>query len=320
MPHEIESLFLHRNPAWHGLGTILNNPPTSEEALVAAGLNWNVYQSNVLTEDGAIIEGYKANIRDIDNKVLGIVTDKYKVVQNKEAFSFVDHLLGEGVTFESAGSLFGGRKVWLLAILPNKYKVLGDEIAPYLCFVNTHDGSGAIRVVLTPTRVVCNNTLNIALHDAQRSWSCIHVGNIDAKLNEARKTLLLAENYMEKFIMEAERLHNKMFYKDDVEAFLEQLIPLPEDAGKIKEANILSSRENIKTRFYTAPDLKRLENSAWKMLNAVSDFAIHAEPLRKTKTYTENNFDKLLNGHPIIDQAYDIINNMIEGIDFEYIR
>jgi phage/plasmid-like protein (TIGR03299 family) len=314
MAHQLESLFLHRNPAWHGLGTILDNQPTSEEALVAAGLNWNVIQSDVFTADGVVVPGYKANIRDTDKKVLGIVTDRYKVVQNKEAFSFVDHLLGEGVQFESAGSLFGGRKVWMLAILPNKYKVVNDTIAPYLCFVNTHDGSGAIRIVLTPTRVVCNNTLNIALHDAQRSWSCVHLGNIETKLNEARKTLLLAENYMEKFVMEAERLHNKMFYKNDVEAFLEELIPIPDEAGAVKEANIIGMREDIKTRFYSAPDLRKLENSAWKMLNAVSDFAIHAEPLRKTSTYSENNFDRVLNGHPLIDQAYEIINSMIEGV------
>lgn len=312
MAHEIENMFYNREVPWHGLGVRLEDPPTSEEALVASGLDWTVIQKPIYTTTDGVstpISGYRANIRDLDNKVLGIVTDRYKVVQNVEAFEFVDNLLGEGVKFETAGSLFGGQKVWMLAILPNKYKALGDEIAPYLCFTNSHDGSGAIRVILTPTRVVCNNTLNIALKNAQRSWNCVHKGNIQAKLEEARKTLVLAENYMEKFCMEAERLHSKMLYKSDIEAFIEDLLPMPDDAGATKERNILSLRENLSNRFYYAPDMKWMENTPWKMLSAVSDFVCHNPPLRISDTYKENNFDRILSGHALIDQAYDILKD-----------
>lgn len=312
MAHNIETMFYNREVPWHGLGTRLENPPTSEEALVAAGLDWKVIQKPIYTTNDGVstpISGYRANIRDTDNKVLGIVTDKYKIVQNVEAFEFVDNLLGEGVRFETAGSLLGGQKVWLLAILPNKYKAIDDVIAPYLCFTNSHDGSGAIRVVLTPTRVVCNNTLNIALKNAHRSWSCVHKGNIQAKLEEARKTLVLAENYMEKFCMEAERLHSKMLHKNDIEAFIEDLFPLPEESGEIKEKNILSLRDNLYSRFYYAPDLKWLENTPWKMMLAVSDFVCHNPPLRVSETYQENNFNRILSGHALMDQAYDILKD-----------
>ena len=91
------------------------NAPTSEEALIAAGLNWNVVQEPIYTTENEPIKGYKANVRDSDRKVLGVVTDRYKVVQNHEAFSFTDELLGQGVKYETAGSLQEGRKVWLLA-------------------------------------------------------------------------------------------------------------------------------------------------------------------------------------------------------------
>lgn len=92
------------------------------------------------------LEGYKANVRDSDRKVLGVVTDRYKIVQNEEAFSFTDALLGEGVRYETAGSLQGGKSVWLLAHLPHEYIISGERISPYLLFSNTHDGSGAVKV------------------------------------------------------------------------------------------------------------------------------------------------------------------------------
>ena len=100
----------------------------------------------------------------------------------------------------------GGRKVWLLARLPENYQILGDEVTPYLVFSNAHDGSGAIKVAMTPVRVVCQNTLNLALHDAKRIWSTNHTGDMQTKLSEAKKTLLLAEHYMDKLNDEANEL------------------------------------------------------------------------------------------------------------------
>ena len=149
--------------------------------MIAAGLDWNVVQETIYTAENPLISGYKANVRDSDRRVLGVVTDRYKVVQNQEAFAFTDELLGQGVRYETAGSLQDGRKVWLLAHMPHEYIISGERISPYLLFSNTHDGSGAIKVALTPIRVVCNNTLNLALGTAQRSWSMIHTGNIQTR-------------------------------------------------------------------------------------------------------------------------------------------
>lgn len=89
----------------------------------------------------AFISGFKANVRDRDSQVLGVVSDRYKVVQNEDAFAFTDELLGEGVTYETAGSLQNGRRTWILAKLPQRYIIRGDEIDPYLVFMNSHDGS-----------------------------------------------------------------------------------------------------------------------------------------------------------------------------------
>ena len=109
-------------------------------------------------------------IRSTDGSVLGIVSDRYKVVQNEDAFRFTDELLGEGVTYETAGSLQYGRKVWMLARMPQRYIIAGDEIEPYLVIMNSHDGSSGVKVAMTPIRVVCQNTLNLALNSANRIW------------------------------------------------------------------------------------------------------------------------------------------------------
>ena len=173
MAANIESMFYVRETPWHGLGTKVMEAPTSKRALELAGLDWKVVQEPIYTENNELIEGYKANVRDVDRKTLGVVTDRYKIIQNEEAFAFTDELLGEGVRYETSGSLQGGKKVWILARMPQEYIISGERISPYLLFSNTHDGSGAIKVALTPIRVVCNNTLNLALY-SKRSWSMIY--------------------------------------------------------------------------------------------------------------------------------------------------
>lgn len=132
MSADIETMFYTREKPWHGLGIMVNEAPKSEEALRVAGLDWHVNQVPIYTGQGHIVEGYKANIRDTDNKVLGVVTDRYKIIQNKEAFAFTDELLGAGVHYETAGSLQGGRKVWFLARLPREFIISGERISPYL--------------------------------------------------------------------------------------------------------------------------------------------------------------------------------------------
>lgn len=141
---QVESMFSVRKKPWHGLGTIVKEAPDSADAIRLAGLDWTVVQEPIYTNFNKLVEGYRANVRISDRKVLGVVSDRYKVVQNIDAFSFTDELLGKGVRYETAGSLQEGRKVWLLARLPREYIIAGERISPYLVFSNTHDGSGRV--------------------------------------------------------------------------------------------------------------------------------------------------------------------------------
>ena len=307
MAANVESMFYVRETPWHGLGTRVKEAPSSKDALIYAGLDWKVIQEPVYTDSQELIEGYKANVRDSDRRVLGVVTDRYKVIQNEEAFAFTDALLGEGVRYETAGSLQGGKKVWMLARMPHEYIITGERISPYLLFSNTHDGSGAIKVALTPIRVVCNNTLNLALSTAKRSWSMIHTGDIQGKLQEAKDTLLLADRYMDSLGKEFENLRMKSMTDKQVMEYIEVLLPVEEDGTMKQKRNIEHLREDLKMRYFDAPDLQDVGKNAYRFINAVSDFATHAQPLRKTANYKENLFARTVEGNPMIDKAYQMV-------------
>lgn len=307
MSANVETMFYVRNVPWHGLGTRVMEAPASSEALKLAGLDWKVLQEPVYTENGELIRGYKANVRDADRKVLGVVTDRYKVVQNQDAFAFTDALLGQGVRYETAGSLMGGKKVWLLAHMPREYIISGERISPYLVFSNTHDGSGAVKVAVTPIRVVCSNTLNLALASAKRSWSMVHTGDMKSKLEEAKKTLFLADAYMESLGKEFEVLQRQEMTEKKVREYISQLLPADENATDQQKKNMERLREDLTARYFDAPDLKGLGNNAYRFINAVSDFATHAEPLRKTANYKESLFARTVDGNPLIDRAYQMV-------------
>ena len=308
MAANVESMFYVRETPWHGLGTKVLEAPASKDALQLAGLNWRVMQEPIYTAMEELVDGYKANVRDSDRKVLGVVTDRYRVIQNDEAFAFTDGLLGEGVKYETAGSLQGGRKVWLLAHMPREYIISGERISPYLLFSNTHDGSGAIKVALTPIRVVCQNTLNLALAGAKRSWSMIHTGDIREKMQEAKDTLFLAEKYMDELGKEFEALRMKKLTDKQVMEYIEILLPVEDGSTPQQEKNMKRLREDMKIRYFDAPDLQGVGKNAYRFVNAVSDFATHAEPLRRTANYKENLFSRTVDGNPMIDKAYQMVS------------
>ena len=307
MAANVESMFYVRQAPWHGLGICVQNAPSSKDALVMAGLDWEVQQKELRTEDGIPVQGYYANVRSSDDKVLGVVSDKYAVVQNREAFAFTDGLLGTGVRYETAGSLMGGRRVWMLAKLPNEYIVKGDRISPYLVFSNSHDGSGSIKVALTPIRVVCNNTLCLALQTAQRSWSTRHTGDIGDRMEDAKETLFRAVEYMDGLGKEIENLYGIKIPRKQAEEQIKKLIPVPENATALQEKNVVSQRKDIMQRYLSAPDLKDLPENGYRLYNAVSDFANHAKPLRETNSYRENLFARTVDGNPFMDKAHKLI-------------
>ena len=310
MFYSTDEYYSQRNVPWHGLGTPVVGSPTSRDAIIASGLNWKVESKPIYDSNNHIIPGYKANTRNTDMRVLGIVTDKYKIVQNDEAFDFTDSLVNEGMTYETAGALNNGKKIWLLGKMPST-KILSETIEPYICFVNTHDGTGAIKICMTPVRVVCNNTLNFALQNAKRMWSTKHMGNINAKLIEARNTLGLVNDYMDSLSSECDYLASKTLTKDDLLKVFDSIYTIDfskDSARKIK--NINDIKDSL-VSCLNAPDVIPFQNTAYGAMMAITDYADHSIPFRDTKTYSENRWSKIITGHPFVDVMFDGIKRKV---------
>lgn len=286
---------------WHGLGTPVSEAMTSAEAIEKAGLNWNVISTPMFTESKMEIPNYRANIRDIDNKVLGVVSERYQIVQNKDAFDFTDLMIGEGCRYETAGSLFGGKKIFLLA-KTDTVKILDDEVEPYMCFTNNHDGFGSIRCCCTNVRVVCNNTLNLALNTAKRSWSCTHTGNLQSKLSEAQYALELAHNYTTELSKFAERAANFELDEEATRKAIAELFNLNQELSERAQRN----REQAVKDFegcLIMPDITKFNGTAWGFINAASDFAYHRPSSRMTDTWQENKMNQAISSSEFLDRA-----------------
>lgn len=194
----------------------------------------------------------------------------------------------------------------MLARLPQQYIISGEEITPYLVFMNCHDGSGSIKVAMTPIRVVCQNTLNLALATAKRSWSCNHTGDIEGKMDEARATLFYAGQYMTELGKSFDELNKIKLTDGKVIEFVNKLIPENDGASPQQKRNIQRMRDDLKMRYFDAPDLADVGKNAYRFVNAVSDFATHAKPLRERSNYRESLFARTVDGNPIIDKAYQM--------------
>lgn len=305
MPAYVETMFAVREKPWHGLGKIIDEAPTSRDAIEYAGLNWYVESNPIFDVNGNVIKGFKANTRSSDNSVLGVVTDKYKIVQNVEAFDFTDNLIGDEMRYETAGSLRNGKTIWLLGKMPDRY-ICEDKFEPYIVFTNSHDGTGAVKIAMTPIRVVCNNTLNMALRSAKRSWSTKHMGNMTAKLSEARHTLELANEYLDVLAVEADKMANETMTEDVIIKTLDEMFPITEDASDRQKQNVQNAKDGIMICMLR-PDIAKFVNTKWGFINAVSDYVGHSIPARLTSNYQENNWGKIMNGHPILDKAMNLV-------------
>lgn len=307
MPALVETMFSVRQPVWHGLGTIVKEAPTSEEAIKLAGLDWDVVQEEVFTQDGVKIPDAVANVRSDNGSPLGIVGNRYQVVQNVDAFNFTDALLGEGVKYETAGSLRDGKQIWLLAKLPEPYKILGEDVEPFVVFTNAHDGSSAVKVAMTPIRVVCNNTLNLALKKAKRTWSARHTGNFNQKWEQARKTLELADTYMNTLNETMETAYTVKVNDDKLHKLVDDLIPTSDKATDRQKRNQERIKADIVFRYEEAPDLKKMEKTGARFIQAVADTASHIQPARLTQNYQQNFFAGMINGNGLADKALELV-------------
>jgi phage/plasmid-like protein (TIGR03299 family) len=193
------SFFSVKEKAWHNLGQVIQNYPTSSEAIHHAGLDYEVEKRKLFSpgsEDRSIeVPNYFSTVRTDNNAVLGVVGKDYQIVQNRDAFSFFDAIVGgDGMLYETAGALGKGERIFITAKLPDYIRVGKDDlIEKYLFLTTSHDGSGSITAAFTPIRIVCANTLNAALRNQSNTVRIRHTSNAKQRLEQAHKVMEISD-------------------------------------------------------------------------------------------------------------------------------
>ena len=294
MAHELEtqngktSFASFREPAWHGLGTVFTEEKTTAEMLEAANLsNWNVRLEDVnipshLSSDKNYQYVVRTNPTDnTQTDVLGVVGERYHVLQNEDLFSFGDNILDGGGRWETAGSIRGGRVVFGSMALERETVLdpsgVADKVKTYLLINTSHDGSIAIQASITPVRVVCANTLNLALgskrgkrNGVKQSFKIRHTQTANGKVQIARETLGLANAYMDAFDVMAKQMIEKEITAVDFNNIILAAYPKPEkDAkGAIKKwENKVDTINDI----YTGEFNGMIAGTAWGAFNALTE-------------------------------------------------
>jgi phage/plasmid-like protein (TIGR03299 family) len=315
MSHEVESMFYAGEVPWHGLGPAVSEAKSRGEAIRLAGLDWDVALAPV-SVFGNEVQGYRAIVRSSDASVLGIASDKYVPVQNREAFAFVDEAL-DGGRYETAGSLRNGKVVWLLAQL-GEYSVLGDAVRKFLCFTTGHSGDGdaPVRVVPTDTRVVCANTLRMALRDVRSTWTFEHVAGVHDKLKMASETLRRSRDYSVALQRRAEELYKVKVSKPQLDQILEEVFGNEKDeeleGSPVRAKRIVMLKDRLVEVYEQKPDLQNFRGTAWGLYNAFADVAAHARPTyaKDRKKAKERLFLSFLEGNELLKAGQKAIERV----------
>jgi phage/plasmid-like protein (TIGR03299 family) len=206
------SFFSTKEKAWHKLGQIVDRYPTSAEAIKYAGLDYTVEKRRLFTygydtaedtdmdltiERQLTVSNYFATVRTDTDQILGVVGKDYEIVQNCDAFTFFDAIVGGGggILYETAGALGNGERIFITAILPGYIRVGNDDlIEKYLFLTTSHDGFGSITAAFTPIRVVCNNTLHAALNNMSNCIKIRHTESVKERLLQAHKIMGLTNS------------------------------------------------------------------------------------------------------------------------------
>lgn len=323
MSHEIDistgraAVFVTGEPAWHGLGTVIDTAATSRDAIGLAGLDWTVEQWPIQTTDPGALTAidapdHVANVRTDTHAVLGVVGKRYHVFQNREAFDFMDAIVGDKLAmFETAGSLRGGRRIWMLARIPTEYRAGPDDlIKPYVLLINSHDGSTSLRMIPTTVRVVCQNTLNLALNHAApgEGIAIPHRPSLEERVREARQRLGIVAARFDQFDAELHAMLDTPLVTRQVEAYFRDLLPTPAtDRQRQSRDRMLDQfRANFEDDINILPGVA---STAWAAYNAVSQFADHQRNFRgqSAQARAENRLSSVWFGssHRLKQQAYD---------------
>lgn len=313
MAHEVESMMSVGETPWHGLGKVLVSPPNGAEAIKQAGLGWTVREEKLFTADGREVEA-KAIVRDSDDEILGHHVGKnWTPIQNADVFGFFDPLIDAGqAIYETAGSLRGGTRVWALARLGGDDMVIvpkaDDRVRRYLLLSNSHDGTLAVSVGFTPIRVVCANTLRMALDDKKESklLKLLHTKGVKDTLEMVRDAVNVANQRFEATAETYRTLASRNIDATTLEKYVYRVFDSPtpsksKDAIDGLLAKFTRKDQNARARYEAigllfergrGNDLLGVKGTAWAAYNAVTEYLQYERP----RSTAESRLDSLTFG------------------------
>jgi len=317
------SMFYVDEVPWHGLGTPLAGPATSAEAIKAANLDWQVSKQQLFIQQGqghVPIQDRYAVVRppqgsEESNVVLGVVGKEYTPLQNCEAFAFFDHIVGKGAAvYHTAGALGLGERVWILAKLPDTIRVIGDDITDkYLLLANSHDGSSAVQIKFTPIRVVCNNTLTLALGQGD-TLRIPHTKDVRIMLKRTEQALgIINRRYNDiSKVFKAMALHK--LNRERVQKYMALVFPTPRDQSDdyvLKRA--LTNRLFAEMLFDQGVGnrMRGVEGTLWAAFNGVTELINH----RQTKQTDDRRLNSIWfgDGYLAKARAFRVANEFLKA-------
>jgi phage/plasmid-like protein (TIGR03299 family) len=275
---------LRGEPAWHKLGTVFdaNAHITTTEMLEMAHLNdWDVR-----LEELTVPEGYRSTTKqqmvlrtnpfDQGTDVLAIVGNRYNVVQNEHLFAFADNILDGGADWESAGSIKNGKVVFGSLVVPREFTLdpegANDKTKTYLVVHTSHDGSTAVQANITPVRVVCQNTLNMAIHGSKQSFKIRHTATVDGRIDEARRVLGLTFGHMDKFEEMARQMFETAITDAQFDNLVKSIYEEPEQGSAKSAFTVWNDKVDLIHELYSnGITNQNITGTAWGALNALTE-------------------------------------------------
>ena len=293
---------LPRISSWSGIGTTINEK-TVDAALEKAKLNYTVEKETLWLADKTKIEDMVANTY-LDEKghkhILGIVGDKYEVVQNRDGFAFVDYI-SDGLKFVKGGMTHTGM-VYLIAELPS-VDILGDKFNPYVIFRNSFNGKYQLSAAITPLRVVCQNQFNFAFKHTANTINIRHSARVGERMEEAKEVLRGVAIYMGHLNEVAKQFSGIKLSKSETELAVNMLFPTPDNADDLKKV-VIAQQKKAFAKMLDADDNQNHKGNAWGLVNAYTDYITHTS-IRKGR-YDDSQF---------MNTCFKPMNNIIDIVE-----
>lgn len=278
-------------PTWREMSTKIEHSSKAQEAMKEAGLDYEVGSKGLFVwADRAggksLPIGEKvATYRKDTGEPLGVVGESYKIIQNKDAFSFFDTIIeNRQADYTSAGTFDGGRRVFLQAKLPKDIIIKGDVVEKYLLIVNSHNGSTPLKMLWTPIRVVCQNTLAMAMRGGESEFVIRHSGNVVNKISLANESLLNAMKYFNHFELVATSLADRMMTEAEVKKYF-NLVAFKNEGKETDSTQLKNKRDLLFTLFERGKgqEQKAIRHTAWAAYNAVTEYVDHHHTVKNSK-------------------------------------